>query len=163
MTSWTSDHQVSLSFTIFLSLLRLMSTESMMPSDNTIFCCPFLLLPSTFPNTKAFSSELALHIRLPKYWNLSFSISPSNDYSEPISFRMDWLDLLVVQGTLKNLLKYHSSKASILWCSVFFMVQPSHPYTTTVKNIALTRYLCCQSDSSALGLPSLFFQGASVL
>ena len=112
--------QASLSFTISQSLLTLMSTESLIPSKHLILCCPLLLLPSIFPSIKIFSNELALHIRWPKYW--SFSISPSNEYSGLISFRIDWLDLLAVQGTLRSLLQHHSSKASILRCSAFFTV-----------------------------------------
>ena len=111
-----------------------------MPSNHLILCCPLLLLPSIFPRIRVFSNESALHIRWPKYWSFSFSISPSNEYSGMISFRMDWLDLLAVQGTLKSLLKHHSSKASILWHSAFFIVQLSHPYMTTGKTIALTRW-----------------------
>ena len=121
------------------SLLKLMSIESVMPSNHLILCCPLLLPPSIFPTIKVFSNELVLCIRWPKYWNFSFSISPSNEYSELISFRMDWLDLLAVQGTLKSLLQNHSSKASVLRCSAFFIVQLSHPYLTTGKTIALTR------------------------
>ena len=109
------------------------SIESVMPSNHLILCCPLLLLPSIFPSNRVFSSELALHIRWPKYWIFSFSISPSNEYSGLISFRINWLDLLAVQGTLKSLLQLHSSKASILQCSAFFMVQLSHPYITTGK------------------------------
>ena len=112
--------------------------ESVMPSNHLILCHPLLLLPSVFPSIRVFSNESVLHIRWPKYWSFSFSISPSNEYSGLISFRMDWLDLLAVQGTFKSLLQNHSSKASILWHSVFFMVQLSHPYTTTGKTIALT-------------------------
>ena len=130
--------QASLSFTVSRSLLKLMSVESVMPSNHLILCFPLLLLPSVFPSTRVFSNELALCIRWPKYWSFSFSISPSNEYSELISFRMDWFDLLAVQGTLKSLLKHHSSKASILWCSDFFMVHLSHPYMTTGKTSALT-------------------------
>ena len=110
-----------------------------MPPNHLILCRPLLLLTSIFPNIRVFSSESALHIRWPKYWNFIFSISPSNEYSGLVSFRMDWLDLLAVQGTLKSLLKHHSSKASVLWHSAFFMVQLSHPYMTTGKTIALTR------------------------
>ena len=110
-----------------------------MPSNHLILCRPLLLLPSIFPSIKIFSNESALHIRWPKYWSLNFNISPSNGYSGLISFRMDWLDLLAVQGTLKSLLQHHSSKASILECSAFFTVQLSHPYMTTGKTIALTR------------------------
>ena len=120
------------------SLLKLMSIELVMPSNHLILCRP-LLLPSIFPRIRIFSSESVLLIRWPKYWSFSLSISPSNEYSGLISFRMDWLDLLAVQGTLKSLLQHHSSKASIPWCSAFFMVQLSHPYMTTGKTIALTR------------------------
>ena len=116
-----------------------MSIESVMPSNHLILCCPLLLTPSIFPSIRVFTNESVLHIRWPKYWSFSFSISPSNDYSGLISFRMDWLDLLAVQGTLKSLLQHHSSKASILWRSAFFIVQLSHLYRTTGKNIALTR------------------------
>ena len=122
-----------------------MSTELVMPSKYIILCHPLLLLPSIFPSIKVFSNESALHIRWPKYWSFSFSISPSNEYSGLISFRINWFDLFVVQGTLKSLLQHHSSKASILWCSAFFIAElshpwgPSHPYTTTGKTIALTR------------------------
>ena len=117
-----------------------MSIESVVPSNHLIFCHPLLFLPSIFPSIRVFSNESVLHIRSPKYWNFSFNISLSNEYSRLISFRMDWLDLLAVQGTLKSLLQHHSSEASILWCSVFFMVQLSHPYMTTGKTIALTRW-----------------------
>ena len=110
-----------------------------MPTNHIVLCCHLLLLPSIFPSIRILS-ESVLHIRWPKYWSLSFSISPSNEYSGLISFRMDWLDLLAVQGTLKSLLQYHSSKASILWCSAFFIVQLSHPYVTTGKTIAFTRW-----------------------
>ena len=110
-----------------------------MPSSHLIICCPLLLPPSIFPSIRVFSNESALHIRWPKYWSFSFSISPSNEHPGLISFRMDWLDLLAVQGTLKSLLQHHSSKASILWRSAFFTVQLSHPYMTTGKTIALTR------------------------
>ena len=116
-----------------------MSIESEMPSNRLILCCPLLLLPSIFPRFRVFSNESVLHIRWPKYGSFSFSINPSNEYSGLISFRMDWLDLLTVQGTLKCLLQHHSSKASILWCSAFFIVQLSHPYMTTGKTTALTR------------------------
>ena len=122
------------------SLLKLMSMESVMPSNHLILCRPFLLPPSTFPSIRVFSNKSVVHIRLPKYWSFSFSISPSSEYSELISFRMDWLDLLSAQGTLKNLLQHHSPKASILQCSAFFMVHLSHPYMTTGKSIALTRW-----------------------
>ena len=114
--------------------------ESVMPSSHLILCHPLLLLPLILPSIRVFSNESTLHIRWPKYWSVSFSISPSNEHPGLISFRMDWLDLLAVQGTLKNLLQHHSSKASILWCSAFFPVQLSHPYMTTGKTIALTRW-----------------------
>ena len=131
--------QASLSITNSQGLLKLMSMESVMPSHSLILCRPPLLLPSMFPSIRVFSYEPALHIRWPKYWNFSFSISSSNEYSWLISFRMDWLDLLAVQGTLKSLLQHHSSKASILLCSAFFIVQLSHPHMTIGKTIALTR------------------------
>ena len=117
-----------------------MSIKSVIPSNHLILCCPLLLLPSIFPSIGVFSNESALHIRWPKYWNFSFSISPSSEYSGLISFRMNWLDLLAVQGTRKSLLQHHSSKASILWCSAFFKAQLSHRYLTTGKTIALTRW-----------------------
>ena len=117
-----------------------MSMESVMPSNNVILCRPLLLLPSIFPSIRVFSNELALHIRWPKYWSFSSSISPSNKYSALTSFRIDWFDLLAIQGTLKSLLQHYSSKASILWRSAFFIVQLSHPYMTTGKTIALTRW-----------------------
>ena len=120
------------------SLLKLMSIESVMPSNHLILCHPLLLLPLVFPSIRVFSSESVLHVRWPKYWSFSFSISPSSEYSGLISFRINWFDLLAVQGTLKNFLQYHSSKASILQCSAFFMVQLSHPSTTTGKTITLT-------------------------
>ena len=129
-----------LSFTNSWSLLKLRSLESVMPSNHLILCHPLLLPPSIFPNIRVFSNELTLCIRWPNYWSFSFSISPSNEYSRLLSFKVDWLDLLAVQGTLKSLLQQHSSKASILWCSAFFMVQLSHPYMTTGKTIALTRW-----------------------
>ena len=137
-TSWTAAHQASLSITNSQSLLKLMSMELVMPSNHLILCCPLFLPPSIFPSIRVFSIESVLHIRWPKYWSFSFSISPSNEYSGLISFRMDWLDLFVVQGTLKSLLQYHSSKASILHCPAFFIVQLSHPYMTTGKTITLT-------------------------
>ena len=133
--------QASLSITNSQSLPKLMSTESVMASNHLILCHLLLLLTSIFPSIRVFSNESALHIRWPKYWTFSFSISPSNEHSGLISFRMDWLDLLAVQRTLKSLLQHHSSKASILWCSAFFMVQLSHPYMTTGKTIALTRQI----------------------
>ena len=138
-TPWTAAHQASLSITNSQSLLKLMSIESVMPSNHLTLCRPLLLLPSIFLSIRVFSNESVLHIRWPKYWNFSFSISPSNEYSGLISFRMDWLDLLAVQGTLKSLLHHHSSKALILQRSAFFIVQLLHPYMTTGKTIALTR------------------------
>ena len=138
-TPWTVAYQASLSITNSWSLLKLMSIESVMPSNHLTLCCPLLLLPSIFPRIRVFSSESSLHIRWPKDWSFSFNISPSNEHAGLISFRMDWLDLLAVQGTLKNLLQHHSSKESILWCSAFFTVQLSHPHMTTGKTIALTR------------------------
>ena len=124
---WTAARQASLSFTISQSLLKLMSIESMMPPNHLILCCPLLLLPSIFPRVRIFSNESALCIRWPNYWKFSFSICPSNGYSGLISFRVDWFDLLAVQGTLKSLLQHHTSKASIFRCSAFFMVHLSHP------------------------------------
>ena len=126
-----------------------MSIESVMPSNHLILCRPLVLLPSIFSSIRVFSNESALHMRWPKYWSFSFSISPSNEHPGLISFRVDWVDLLVVQGTLKSLLQHHSSKASILRCSAFFTVQLSHPYMTTGKTIALTMDLCWQSNVSA--------------
>ena len=122
------------------SLLKLMSTEPVMPSNHLILCHPLLLLPSVIPSIRVFSKESALCIKWPKYWSFNFNISPSNEYPRLISFRTDWLDLLVVQGTLKSLLQHHSSKEPILRCSAFFIVQLSHPYMTTGKTIALTRW-----------------------
>ena len=139
-TPWTAAHQASLSITSSQSLLKLISIELMMPSNHLILCRPLLLQPSTFPSIRVFSKESVLHIRWPKYWSFRFSISSSNEYSELMSFRMDWLDLLAVQGTLKSLLQHYSSKASILQCSALLMVQLSHPYMTTGKTIALTRW-----------------------
>ena len=138
MTPWTAAHQVSLSITISQSLLKLMSTESMMPSYHLVLCCPLLLLPPTPPSIRVFYNESILLMRWPKYLSFSFSISPSNEHPGLIS-RMDCLDLLAVQGTLKSLLQHHSSKASILQYSAFFIVQLSHSYMTTGKTIALTR------------------------
>ena len=138
-TPWTTACQASLSITNSQSLLKLMSIELVMPSNHLILCHPLFLPPSIFPSIRVFSNESVLRIRWPKYWNFNFSISSSNEYSGLISFRMDWLDLLVVQETLKSLLQHHSSKASILQCSAFFIVQLSHPYMTTGKTIALTR------------------------
>ena len=137
-TPWTAARQASLSFTITESLLKLMSIESVILSIHFILCHP-LLLPSVFPSIRVFSNESVIPIRWPKYCSFNFNIIPSNEYSGLISFRIDWLDLLAVQGTLKSLLQHHSSKVSILWCSAFFIVQLSHPYMTTGKTIALTR------------------------
>ena len=131
MTPWIAAYQASLSITNSWSLLKLTSTKSVIPFNHHILCHPLLLLPSIFPSTRVFSSESALHIRWPKFWNFSFSICPSNEYAGLISFRMDWLDLLAVQGTLKSLLQHHSSKASILPRSAFFIVPLPHPYLTT--------------------------------
>ena len=141
VTPWTTAHQASLSITNSRSLLKLMSIQSVMPSNHLILCHPLLRLPSIFPSIRVFSNESALCIRWPKYWSFSFSISPSNEHPGLISFRMDWrrLDLLAVEGTLKSLLQHHSSKASIFRYSAFFIVQFSHPYMTTGKTIALTR------------------------
>ena len=138
-TPCTAARQASLSITNSWSLLTLMSIELVMLSSHLILCHP-LLLPSIFPSFRVFSNVSVLHIRWPKYWSFSFSISPSNEYSGLMSFKMDWFDLLAVQGTLKSLLQHHSSKASVLWHSAFFMVQLSYPYMTTGKTIALTRW-----------------------
>ena len=150
VTPWTAARQASLSITNSRSLLKLMPIELVMISNNLTLCCPFLLLPSIFPSIRIFSSGLlsVLHIRWPKYWNFSFSISPSNEYSALISLRMDWLGLLAIQGTLKSLLQHHNSEASILQCSAFFF-QLSHPHMTTGKIIALTIWTCQQSNVSA--------------
>ena len=137
---WTVARQASLSITNSQSLLKLMSIKSVMPSNHPILCRPFLLLPSTFPSIRVFSNESIPRIRWPKYWSFSFNISPFNEYSGLISFRTDWLDLLAVQETLKSLLQHHSSKASILMHSAFFIVQLSHAYMTTGKTIALARW-----------------------
>ena len=139
-TPWIAACQPSLSFTISHSLLNLMSSELVILSNHLALCCPLLLLPSIFPSIRVFSNEPALCIRWPKYWSFSFSISPSNEYSGLISFRVDWFDLFAVQGTLKSLLQHHTSKASILQHSAFLMVQLSHPYMSTGKTIALTRW-----------------------
>ena len=133
---WIAAHQAFLSITNFRSLPKLMSIESVMPSSHLVLCHPLLLLPSIFPSIRGFSNESTLRMRWPKYWSFSFSISPSNEHPGLIYFRMDWLVLLAVQGTLKSLLQHHSSKASILQCSAFFTVQLSHPYMTTGKTIA---------------------------
>ena len=166
-TPWTAARQASLSITNW-SWLKLMSMELVMPSSRLMLCPPLLLSPSIFPSIRVFSSESVLCIRWPKYWSFSFSISPSNEYSELISFRIDWLDLLAVQGTLKSLLQHHSSKASVLQHSVFFIVQLSHPYMTTGKTIALTRWTFAGKVMSLLytmlsRLVIAFLQGASVL
>ena len=137
---WTAARQASLSITNSQSLLKLMSIESVMPSNHLILCHPLLFPPSVFPSIRVFWYESVLRIRWPKYWSFSFSISPSNEYPGLISFRMDWLDLLAAQGTLKSLLQQHSSKASILQHSAFFVIQLSHPYMTTGKTIGLTRW-----------------------
>ena len=138
-TPWTAAYQASLSITNSRSPPKPMCIELVMPSNHLILCHPLLLLPSIFPSIRVFSNESVLHIRWPKYWSFSFSISPSNEYSGLISFRMDWLDLLAVQGILKSLLQHHSSKASILQLSASFIVQLSHPYMTTGKSIPLTK------------------------
>ena len=143
-TPWTAGRQASLSFTISQSLLKLMSIESVIPSNHLILCHSLLLLPSVFPSIRVFSDESVLHIRWPKYWRFSFSISPSNDYSGLISFRIDWFDLLAVQGTLKSLLQNHRSKTSVLWHSAFSMVQLAHAYMTTEKTIAILHTDLCQ-------------------
>ena len=140
MTPWTAACQASLSITNSQSLLKFMSIELVMPSNHLILCCPLHLPPSIFPSIRVFSNESVLCSKWPKYWSFSFSISPSNEYSGLISFRMDWLDLLAVQRTVKSLLQHQSSKASILWHSAFFTVQRSHPYVTTGKTITLTRW-----------------------
>ena len=140
VTPWTAACQASLSITNPRSLLKLMSIESVTPSNHLILCHPLLLLPSIFPRIRVFSNESVLHRRWPKYWSFSFSISPSNEHPGLIFFRMDWLGLLAVQGTLNSLLQHHTSKASILWHSAFFIVHLSHPYMTTGKTIALSRW-----------------------
>ena len=147
-TPWTAARQASLSITNSQSLPKLMSTELVMPSNQLILCRPLLLLPSIFHSIRVFSNESALCIRWPKYWSFSFNISPSNEHPGLISFRMDWLDLFAVQGTLKSLLQQHSSKASIL-CSAFFIVQLSHPHMTNGETIALTRRIFVNKVMSA--------------
>ena len=137
MTPWTAAHQATLSITNSWSILKLMSIELVMPSNHLILCRPLLLLPSIFPIIRVFYNESVLHIRWPKYWNFSFSISPSKEHPGLISLRMDWLDLCAVQGTVKSFLQHHSSKASILWPSAFFIVQLSHPNMITGKNHSL--------------------------
>ena len=175
-TPWTAARQASLSFTICQSLLKFMSMsmsllklmiESVMLYNHLILFRPFLLLPSIFPSIRMFSNDSVLWIRWPKYWSFSFSISPANEYSESISFRIDWFDLLAVRGTLKNLLQHHSLKASILWRSALFMVQLSHLYMTTGKIIVLTiqtfvRKVMSLFFNTLSGLPQHLFQGASI-
>ena len=139
-TPWTTAHQASMSTTNSWSLLKLISIELVMPPNHLLLCCPLLLLLSIFLNIRVFSKESVLPIKWPKYWSFCFSISLCNEYSGLISFRMDWLDLLAVQGTLKSLLQHHSSKPSVLQCSTFFMVHFSHAYMTTGKTVALTRW-----------------------
>ena len=161
VTPWTTARQASLSITNSQSLPKLMSFESVMPSNHLILCCPLLLLPSNFPSIRVFSNESALLRRWPKYWSISLNISPSNEHPRLISFRMNWLDLLAVQGILKSLLQHHSSEASILWCSAIFIVQFSHLYMTTGKTIGLTIRTFVGKVMSLL-FNMLFFQGASV-
>ena len=162
VTPWTAAHQASLFFTVSRSLLKLMSIESVMPSNHLILCHSLLFLPSIFPSIRVFSNESALHIRWPKYWSFSFSISPSSEYSGLISFRMDWFDFLTVQGTLKSLLQHHNSKASVLRCSAFFMVQLLHPLMTTGKTTALTRRTFVGKPNMLSKLVITSFQGVSI-
>ena len=162
-TPWTTAHQASLFITNSWSSLKLTSIESVMPSSHLILCRPLLLLPPNPPSIRVFSNESTLRMRWPKYWSFSFSIIPSKEIPGLISFRMDWLDLLAVQGTLKSLLEHHSSKASILQCSALFTVQFSHPYMTTGKTIALTRWALVRKVMFLLfnmlsGWSSFFFQ-----
>ena len=152
VTPWTTTHQASLSFTISWSLHQLMPIELVIPSNHLILCHPLLLLHTIFPSHRVFSSESGLCIRWPKYWSFSFSISPSNEYSGLISFSTEWLYLLAVQGILKSLLQHHSSEASILWHSAFFMVQLSHPYMTIGKTIPLSAKACLCFLICCLGL-----------
>ena len=151
-TPWIPARQASLSIPNSWSSPKLMSIESVMPSNHLILCCPLLLLPPVFSSIRVFSNESAFHVRWPKYWSFSFNISHSNEHPGLISFRMDWLGLLAGQGTLKSLLQHHSSKASILLHSVFFIVQLSHPYMTTGKTIALTRRTFADQVMSLLWL-----------
>ena len=150
VTPWTTACQASLSIINSQSLLKLMSIESVMPSNHLLLCRPLLLPPPILPSIRVFSNESVLHLRWPKYWSFSFSISPSNEHSWLISFRMDWLDLLAVRGTLKSLLQHHSSKASVFRCSTFFIVQLSYLYMTTGKIIALTRRTFVGKEMSLL-------------
>ena len=161
MTPWTAACQASLSIINSRSLLKLMYIEPVMPSNHLILCCPLLLLPSIFPSIRVFSNESVLGIRWPKYWSFNYSISPSNEYSGLISFRVDCLDLLAVLGTLKSLLQQHSSKASVLQCSAFFIVQLSHPYMTTGKTIALTRWTFVGKVMSHIYICMTFFLSIS--
>ena len=167
-TPWNAAHQASLSITNSQSSLKLMSIESVMPPNHFILCCPFLLLPSIFPSIRVFSNELALCSKWPKFCSFSFNISPSNEHPGLISFRIDWLDLLAIQGTLKSPLQHHSWKASIFQCSAFFTVQLSHLYMTIEKTIALTRWTFVGKVTSLLfnmlsRLVITFFpQGASI-
>ena len=163
VTPWIAACQASLSITNSQNLPKLMSTESVMPSNHLILCHPLLLLPSTFPSIRVFSNESALRIRWPKYWSSSFNISPSNEHPGLISVRMDWLVLLAVQGTLKSLLQHHSSKASILWRSSFFTVQLSHPYMTTGKTIALTTRAFVEKVMSLLFNMAIFLNRAHII
>ena len=149
-TPWTAIHQAFLSITNFWSPPKPISIESVIPSNHLILCHPLLLLPSIFPSVRVFSNESALRMRWPKYWSFSFSVSPSNEHPGLISFRMDWLDLVAVQGTLKSFLQHHRSKASILLCSAFFIAQLSHPYVTIGKTIALTRWIVLDKVMSLL-------------
>ena len=166
-TPWTTARQASLSITNSQSSPKLMSIQSVMPSSHLILCHPLLLLPPIPPSVRVFSNESTLRMRWPKYWSFSFNISPSKEHPGLIPFRMDWLDLLAVQGTLKSLLQHHSSKASILRCSAFFTVQLSYPYMTTGKTIALTRWTFVGKECLCflicyLGWSQLSFQGVSV-
>ena len=148
-TPWTAAHQASLSITNYKTLLKLMPMELVMPSNHLILCHLLLLLPSVLASIRVFPNESVLHIRWPKYWSFSFSISPFNEYSGLNSFRADWFDLLAVQGTLKSLLQYHRSKGLLLWCSAFFIVQLSHPHMTTGKTIALIRWTFVSNNVSS--------------
>ena len=161
-TPWATGHKASLSITSSWSIFELMSIESVMPFNHLILCHPLLLLPSIFPSIRVFSNEPVLHIKWPKYWSFSFSISPSNKYAGLISFRIDWFALLAVQGTLKSLLQHHSSKASIFWHSAFFIIQLSHPYMTTGKTIALIRQIFVSKEMSLLSNTLSVFQFSSV-